>query len=166
VDGVDYPYDFEARTRESHLAQKEDQFPERLDDALTIVTNGNFCVKCHKVGDFAPQGSEKDLAPQLGQVYRRLRPEYLEAWLANPKRLLPYTGMPVNFPVDKPLDPEVIKVDKGELITEGESKDHLEAVVDLLLNYDEFTKNHFSVKPLVQAAPMPGAEGQPTSSGE
>jgi cytochrome c2 len=166
VDGVDYPYDFESRTRESHLTSMEQKFPNRFKDAMSIVTNGNFCVKCHKVGDFAPQGSEKDLAPQLGQIYRRLRPEYLEAWLANPKRLLPYTGMPVNFPVDKALDPEVIKGDKGKLITEGESREHLEAVVDLLLNYDEFTKNHFSVKPLVQAAPMPGAEGQPTSSGE
>jgi cytochrome c2 len=166
VDGADYPYEFDARKRDSHLAQKEHEFPERLDDALSIVTNGNFCVKCHKVGDYAPQGSEKDMAPQLGQVYRRLRPEYLEAWLANPKRMLPYTGMPVNFPVDKPLDPKVIQGDKGKLITEGDSKEHLEAVVDLLLNYDEFTKNHFSVKPLVQTPPMPEAAGQSTSSGE
>jgi hypothetical protein len=164
VDGAEYPYDFESRTRESHLVQKEHDFPGRLQDALTIVTNGNFCVKCHKLGDYAPQGSDKDHAPQLGQVYRRLRPEFLEAWLANPKRLLPYTGMPVNFPLDKTLDPAIIKGDKGELITEGESPDHLEAVVDLLLNYDNYTKEQFSIKPLIQAPPMPAEQTTTTGA--
>ncbi len=160
VEGEEYPYEFDTRTRDSYLAAAESEFPGRLDDALRIVTNGNFCVKCHKLGDFTPQGTDRDMAPQLGQVYRRLRPEFLQAWLSNPKRLLPYTGMPVNFPVDKTLDPKVIMGDKGPLITEGESPDHVDAVVDLLLNYDRYVKEQYSIKPLIQAAPMPPATGE------
>jgi hypothetical protein len=160
LEGEQYPYEFDRRTRDSYLASAADKFPGRLEDALRIVTNGNFCVKCHKLGDFQPQGSERDMAPQLAQVARRLRPEFLEAWLANPKRLLPYTGMPVNFPVDKTLDPKVIMGDKGPLITEGHSPDQLEAVVDLLLNFDQYVKEQYSIKPLIQAAPMPPATGE------
>ena len=166
VDNAEYPYEFDSRTRDSHLAAAESHFPGRLEDALKIVTNGNYCVKCHKLGDYAPQGSEKDMAPQLAQVYNRLRPEFLHAWLANPKRLLPYTGMPVNFPLDKPLDPQIIKGDKGELITEGDSAAHLEAVVDLLLNYDQYTKNQYSIRPLIQAPTMPPAGQTGTTGGQ
>lgn len=161
VEGEQYPYEFDSRTRDSYLAEGESQFPGRLEDALRIVTNGNFCVKCHKLGDFTPPGSEREMAPQLGQIYRRLRPEFVEAWLSNPKRLLLYTGMPVNFPLDKTLDPMVIKGEKGPLITEGKSPDHLEAVVDLILNYDRYVKEQYSIKPLIQAAPpMPPATGE------
>lgn len=160
VEAEPYPYEFDRRTRDSHLAAAEAKFPGRLEDAMRIVTNGNFCVKCHLVGDFRPPGNARELAPQLGQVARRLRPEFLEAWIANPKRLLPFTGMPVNFPVDKTLDPMVIQGNKGPLITRGHSPDQLEAVVDLLLNFDGFAKEQYSVKPLIQAAPMPPAAGE------
>lgn len=161
VEGEDYPYEFDRRTRDSHLAAADSRFPGRLEDALKIVTNGNFCVKCHKLGDYTPQGSVREMAPQLGQVARRLRPEFLQAWLANPRRLLPYTGMPVNFALDKTLDPKVILGDKGPLITEGHSPDQMEAVVDLLLNYDRYVKEQYSIKPLIQAPTMP-----PAASGE
>ena len=159
VDRADYPYDFDSRMRESHLSEAENRFPGRLDDALRIVTNGNYCIKCHLIGDFLPPGSEKALAPRLDRVHNRLRPDFLQAWLANPKRLLPYTGMPVNFPLDKPLDPKVFPGDKGKLITEGKSEDQLEAVVDLLLNYDQYMKEQTSIKPLIQAPPAAPTTG-------
>ena len=52
------------RVRPPHARQPpgrrpKSQFPGRLEDALRIVTNGNFCVKCHKLGDYVPQGSEQ-----------------------------------------------------------------------------------------------------------
>jgi hypothetical protein len=50
--------------------------------------------------------------------------------------------------------------DKGPLITQGHSPDHLEAVVDLLLNYDRYVKEQYSIKPLIQAPTMPPAAGE------
>lgn len=153
VDGVEYPYEYNPRTQSAYLAQQAAEHENRLQDALRIVTNGNYCVKCHLVGDFTPEGSATALAPNLEEVYRRLRPEYLQQYLANPKSRLPYTGMPVNFPLDKPVPQEIYA---------GDSPQQLNAVVDLLLNYDKYMKRQTSIKPLVTpATPMP--EGTPTT---
>jgi cytochrome c2 len=150
VDGVDYPYDFDPRTRAAHLAEQELKHPERMNDAMKIVTDNNFCIKCHLLGDFSPQGFDSAKAPQLSNVYKRLRPEYVLDWVANPKRILPYTGMPVNIPPDKPVSQELFK---------GDSLQQLDGVVDLLLNYDRFTERQFSAKELVK--PQGPAENQP-----
>ena len=58
--------------------------PDRLAGALGIVLDRNFCVTCHLVGDFRPEGRVAALAPNLDQVYRRLRPEFVRRWTANP----------------------------------------------------------------------------------
>ncbi len=83
VDGVDYPYDFDPRTRASHLAAAEASHADYLGSALKIVTDNNLCVKCHLVGDFAPGGSERAKGPQLGNVYKRFA------------RTTPWTGSPI-----------------------------------------------------------------------
>ncbi len=70
---------------------------------MKIVTNNNYCVKCHLVGDYTPPGCVKALAPQLPRAHARLRPGYGHDWIANPKRFLPYTGMPVHIPFDQPV---------------------------------------------------------------
>ena len=101
------PFDSDPRP-EGQLG-KSDQ--THVNGALKIVTDNNYCIKCHLVGDFAPAGSDRAKAPHLDQVYRRLRPEYIEAWVANPKRILPYTGMPVNIPFDKPVNQDLLKGD-------------------------------------------------------
>ena len=80
-----------------------------MDDALKIVTDNNFCIKCHLLGDFAPKGTNSAKAPQLGDVYHRLRPDYVLDWIANPKRILPYTGMPVNIPVGQAGQPGAVQ---------------------------------------------------------
>ncbi len=149
VDQVDYPYNFDPRTRESYLAAQNKQHPNRLGDALNIVTDNNFCIKCHLLGDFAPGGSDRAKAPQLGEVYERLRPDYVLDWIANPKRILPYTGMPVNVPFDKPVDQKLYK---------GDSDQQLNALVDLLLNYDRFMESKTSIKPLIKSPPAAAAE--------
>lgn len=144
VDGADYPYNYDPRTTGSHLQMAEEKHPGRLGDALKIITDNNYCVKCHLVGDFAPVGSDRAKGPQLGRVYQRMRPEYLRDWIANPKRLLPYTAMPVNIPFDKPVSQALYK---------GDSVEQLDALVDLLLNYDRYMESKTSIKPLVKPAP-------------
>ncbi len=145
IDGADYPYDFDPRTTESHLASAAADHPNRLDDAMKIVVDNNYCVKCHLVGDFVPEGSDRAKAPQLDRVFERIRPQWTLDWVANPKRILPYTGMPVNIPPDKGVSQDLYK---------GTPLEQLDGVVDLLMNFDRYTESKTSIKPLVkQAAP-------------
>src|SRR5260370_8456027 len=54
------------------------------------------CISCHFVGDFPLQRGKDDLqkmAPNLGNVSKRLRPEWVKAWLTAPMNWLPYTKM-------------------------------------------------------------------------
>jgi hypothetical protein len=149
VDGAAYPYEFEPRTRSSYLQAREEQHPGRLGDGLKIITDNNYCVKCHLVGDFSPGGDPKALAPQLEQVHTRLRPDYVQRWIANPKRILPYTGMPVNIPHKMPVDQKLF---------EGDSLEQLNGVVDFVMNFDLFAQQKFAVKPLIKTPP-PAADG-------
>jgi cbb3-type cytochrome oxidase cytochrome c subunit len=67
-------------------------------DAYKLLTDGNLCLKCHNIGDVkiaSPQG------PDLALTARRLRPEWVEEWIANPDRLFAYKpAMPQNFAND------------------------------------------------------------------
>ena len=137
-------------------AEKEDN-PHRLPDALKIIVDNNYCVKCHLLGDFEPTGSDRAKGPRLDLVYRRLRPEYTLAWIADPKRILPYTAMPVNIPPDKPV---------SEALYHGTSLQQINGVVDLLMNFDRFLDDRTSMKPMIKAAPPAAPPGAaPTESG-
>ncbi|MFM9023833.1 MAG: hypothetical protein ACKON7_00575, partial [Planctomycetaceae bacterium] len=127
VDGAEYPYVYDPRLDEAALASVERVRPDHLDGALRIITNNNYCVKCHLVGDYVPPGSVKALAPQLERVHERLRPDYVHDWIANPKRFLPYTGMPVNIPYNQPVSQDLYK---------GTSEQQVDAVTDLLMHFD------------------------------
>jgi hypothetical protein len=152
VDGVDYPYDFDPRTGESHVASQEARHPDRWNDALKIITDNNYCIKCHAIGDIPPPtGSERAKGPPLDIGYKRMRPDFLHAWIGNPKRILPYTGMPVNVPFDKPVSQSLYK---------GTSEEQLNAVVDLLLNYDRFMESKTSIKSSIKPPPPAAAEKQ------
>ena len=129
------------------MAATEKSHPGHLDGALKIVTNNNYCVKCHLVGDYTPPGSVKALAPQLQQVHERLRPDYVHGWIANPKRFLPYTGMPVNIPYNQPVSQDLYK---------GTSEQQVDALTDLLMHFDTFAKRNLSLEAFLrQAAPQP-----------
>lgn len=158
MENAEFPYEFGERTRSDYLSAKAASKPNRLDDAFKLITNENFCVKCHKIGDFTPKGSTAALAPNLADVHRRIRPEFLRDWIANPARLLPYTGMPVNFPKNKPADQKLFA---------GTSEEQVQAVVDLLLNYDEVMKSKTAIAPLIKIT-TPGAAPAtpPTGSGD
>jgi hypothetical protein len=119
----------------------------RLTDAMRIVVNNNYCVKCHRVGDFEPAGTDRAKAPNLADVYRRLRPDYVRKWIANPKSILPYTSMPVNVPYDPDL-PNLGGV--SQALYHGTSVEQVDGLVDLLMSYDEFTKRRSSVVDLVK----------------
>jgi hypothetical protein len=124
---------------------------QRLDDAMKILVNGNFCVKCHLVADYAPPGSNRAKAPQLADVYRRLRPDFVRDWVANPKMILPYTSMPVNIPYQEP--PAIL----GQLY-HGTNVEQIQALTDLLMNYDQYARQSTRIADrVVPGAPEPAA---------
>ncbi len=163
VDGSVFPYVYDARLDESSLAATEQAHPGHLDGAMKIVTNTNYCVKCHLVGSYSPPGNPKALAPQLAEVHERLRPDYVHNWIANPKRYLPYTGMPVNIPFDKPVSQDLYK---------GTSEQQVSALTDLLMHFDAFAKQQLSLEAYLRQAPAvpasdapPAAEAKPAPAG-
>jgi mono/diheme cytochrome c family protein len=169
VDGAQYPYESTERRQPSYLDEKltgyRESVPEakkenadRFQDALRIVTNGNYCVKCHIVGDYQPEGADRAKAPNLARIYERLRPDYLRNWIANPKSILPYTSMPINIPYD-PADEKNLGGVAQDLY-HGTSVEQVESLVDLLMNYDNFAKRSTRIAPLVQQAPPPAADAE------
>jgi cytochrome c551/c552 len=163
VDGAEYPYVYDPRLDESAVADTERARPGHLVGALKIVTNNNYCVKCHLVGDYAPPGNPKALAPQLERVHERLRPDYVHNWIANPKRFLPYTGMPVNIPFDKPVSQDLYA---------GTSEEQVDALTDLLMHFDTFAKRNLSLDAYLRqqppaspsAGPVPVAPSPPEAA--
>jgi cytochrome c2 len=154
VNSADFPYDYDPRYESSTLTERETEYPAHLTDAMRIVTNGNYCVKCHLLGDYAPPGNPKALAPQLSVVHQRLRPDYVHGWIGNPKRFLPYTGMPVNIPFDKPVSQDLYR---------GDSEQQLSALTDLLMHYDTFTGRRMSLDAFLQAPSAEAASGESIS---
>jgi cytochrome c551/c552 len=155
VDNVDYPYQYH---RPGGSEATPDDELKKYDQALNLVTDNNYCVKCHLVGDFRPKGLPAALAPNLDRIYQRLRPGYLTEWLAHPTRKLPYTGMPVNFP---PHDDPNAKLRTG--LYPGDSEDALRGVIGMLLNYDTYMKQRTSIKSMVKEAPPQPAADQAAS---
>jgi cytochrome c2 len=157
MSNAEFPYEYNARRRSGNLAEREAAHPNLLDDAMKIVTDGNFCVKCHSIGDYEVRGATKTLGPRLDQVYQRLRPDYLRRWVAGPQRILPYTGMPVNISYDAGVSQQLFR---------GSSSEQLDGVVELLMNFDEYTKRRTSVRSLVrEPAAAPGAAPPPRGAG-
>jgi cytochrome c2 len=169
VDGAEYPYAFDSRTRRDHLEEQQQRFPGRLDDAKVFAQT--ICLQCHRLGSFVP--TRYDQAPNLADVYHRLRPDFLKHWVANPKRLLPYTGMPDNQIPPPPKGP----LDKNKADHKGNfgaavgplfdptksgatSEDQLGALIDFLLNYDRYTQRDERVEQLKppEGAKEPGKE--------
>jgi cytochrome c551/c552 len=154
VDGAEYPYVYDPRLDESAVAAKEQTTPGHLEGALKIVTNNNYCVKCHLVGGYTPPGSVKALAPQLERVHERLRPGYVHDWIANPKRFLPYTGMPVNIPFNQPVSQDLYA---------GTSEQQVDALTDLLMHFDLFAKRNLSLEAFLRQSP-PAAPAAPAQT--
>jgi mono/diheme cytochrome c family protein len=147
VDGVSSPYVYEA-TPQDKFAVSTGPSQEQREGALRILTK--VCSQCHLFGDFAPSGHPVAAAPRLDRIHRRMRPEYLKPWLANPPSQLPYTNMPTNLPHDTLVFQDDFP---------GTSEEQLAAVVELLMNYDQYTKNQVPISQRVpKAAPADAAK--------
>lgn len=175
-DNAKYPYQLADSGHDSKLARAEEDYRQlvpaeeikdpsrsvRFDHAMRIVTNNNFCVKCHLVADFVPQGSPRALAPNLADVYRRLRPDYMRDWIANPKMILPYTSMPVNIRYEESA-PYHLGI--SQELFRGNAEDQLEGLVDLLANFDDYARTSTNISKLVPAA-APAGETTPPAAEE
>jgi hypothetical protein len=159
-----YPYDVLADRQPGGLENRDAQYTagNRLDDAMKIVTNNAGCVKCHLVSDFVPQGSPRAKAPDLADVYQRMRSDYLKPWIAKPDGILPYTSMPVNI--------HPINGFATQGLYQGTPHEQLDALVDLLMNFDRYTRRRTSIADIVQAnappEPAAGEEAPPPATGE
>ncbi|GBD35235.1 hypothetical protein HRbin36_00342 [bacterium HR36] len=88
-----------------------------------ILRNRSYCLNCHHVGQIATVNTDpRSMGPDLALAPYRLRPEYVERWVANPQRFLPYTLMPPYFPND-PNYPEAER-----LIRQAQSRRALDAL--------------------------------------
>jgi cytochrome c2 len=88
-DGQEYPYE---AAKANELTEKEKLY------ALTHMdsTEAANCLSCHYQGQFPVDRGLSELgkmAPNLNNVARRLRPEWVKAWLLRPGNWLPYTKM-------------------------------------------------------------------------
>lgn len=159
--GVEYPYEYRPQQRAGYLEQVSLKLKNPLEQAMKIVVNGTYCVKCHQVADFKPEGDPYTFGPNLADVGRRLRPTFTRNWIANPVRILPYTGMPKNIPYN-PTDPAQDGV--SEALFPGDSMDQLMGLVNLLMNFDVYTKAHTSITPLAKESAAAAAAAQPPAS--
>jgi hypothetical protein len=84
----------------------------------------------------------------LDQVCKRLQPGYLRRWLADPQSVLPYSPMPRNFPSHG--EP------KNQDLLPGGGLEQLDAVEQLLLEYDEYAKGKMSIRKQMPQKPIDG----------
>ena len=143
MDKVSYPYSAKPQPDPTLVAAGRDLF-------------GRWqCVKCHVVAGKLPNQPPENMAPDLANVPRRLRAEWLHPWLADPGKIQPGTRMPANFPKDAAENayPEVLGGDQAKQI---------EAVTQYLMTLGQGTAASSS-----SAAPPARATtaGQATSAG-
>ena len=105
--------------------------PNYLAAGWQMMTNkASPCLQCHAIGQFKPTGGDQVVnGPDLRQVATRFRPDYLEAWLANPRRLVPFTAMPQNIAPHGAIQIPVPKTFENQPI------EMVQAIRDTLLNY-------------------------------
>ncbi|RMG40426.1 MAG: hypothetical protein D6725_03390 [Planctomycetota bacterium] len=152
IDGADYPYQEVEQRRPEYLAAAEQRFRKRhpgrpqsyLKEAWDTL-NAPLCIKCHSVGGRKYQASDpkKDVhAPDLNRVHARIRSEWLNVWLFNPRWITPYTSMPAPFPRgQKQFEP----------LFDGDAYDQTLGVRDALLNYVRLMEEFGPARPAVAA---------------
>jgi mono/diheme cytochrome c family protein len=106
LDGVPYP-----------VAPRIETDPALLAAGHELFTKWQ-CIKCHVVAGKLPNQEPANMAPDLANVPRRLRAQWLDDWLADPQRIQPGTRMPANFPKDPSENafPEILGGDQAKQI--------------------------------------------------
>jgi len=116
---------------QAYLASKENLPKEVKHRDLYSVgayrVMAKLCMQCHSIGHRESDGPK---GPNLMLTADRLRPEWVEQWIANPKRLFTYPPvMPQNFPNShNPLE----WIEQELLV--GEPRLQVTAVRDLLMD--------------------------------
>jgi cbb3-type cytochrome oxidase cytochrome c subunit len=148
-DRADFPYQSITEQNSSYLAEQKKAHPDYLADGWLMMTNkASPCLQCHAIGQFKPSGGAQVVnGPDLRGVASRFRPEYLAEWIANPRRLVPYTAMPQNI---APHGTVQILVPKT---FENQPFAMVKAVRDTLLNYVN------AVELQLASSPRDGAPG-------
>jgi cytochrome c551/c552 len=155
VDNAEFPYQENTRQNPDYLAAAEAAHAkafagvphDRLTAGWKLVTTGQ-CTKCHQVGglQYVSLDPSKDIrGPNLDQVEKRLRPDWVQLWVTNPKWVTPYTSMPQVYAADASIMPEYIG---------GQPAGQIDATVDALLNYLKLLERHGKAPP-PPATPAP-----------
>lgn len=157
-DGAAYPYQSLEEREPTYLAAQgelvDDTGPEYLDESWKLLHNSKVqCYQCHSYGDVGPPpvavpDPKAVRGPNLGQVSERLRPEWMHVWLSKPSWVLPYTGMPVNYPRLQEGKPNKVP----DLIG-GNPDLQILAVRDALLNYHHAIEEFGAIGPTPPVAP-------------
>jgi hypothetical protein len=88
---------FMAHIRNSGLAPEELAKADYYEYGWKLLVNRELCLKCHDMGTYKAEGELIAKGPPLNMTPERVRPDYFLRWVANPKRTVPYTGMPQYF---------------------------------------------------------------------
>lgn len=137
--------------------------PERLEKAEKLLYELQ-CLNCHVFGDPSVPGAHlAPTAPNLDLTHRRLRPEWVMAWLQGPGRIQPGTKMPALWPGGQSAFYQYPDPDRSELEeTYGrDGQAQMELVRDLL--YEAGRRSMTLVQPggvERAAAGVEAAEGQ------
>lgn len=156
VDNAEFPYQENTRQNPDYLQAAEEAHAkafagvphDRLTAGWKLVTTGQ-CTKCHQVGglQYVSLDPAKDIrGPNLDQVEKRLRSDWVQLWVTNPKWVTPYTSMPQVYAADASIMPEYIG---------GQPAGQIDATVDALLNYLKLLERHGKAPPPPAAAPAP-----------
>ena len=99
-----------------------------LTDGFRLLANRQLCMQCHQINKLPVNNQIQ--GPPLYLAHQRLRPGWLERWIATPQRFLTYaSSMPNNFPSDKPGQYQALFV--------GGPLDQIRGVRDTLLAYPQ-----------------------------
>ncbi len=130
-DRAPFPYQSIPEQNPAYIAERKKAHPDYLGAGWTMMTNKTSpCLQCHAIGQFKPSGGAAVVnGPDLRMVASRFQPGYLEAWVANPRRMLPFTAMPQNIAPHGDIQIPVPKTFENKPI------DMVRAIRDTLLNY-------------------------------
>jgi len=156
-DRTDFPYQIISEQTPAYLEEREKAHANYLAAGWEMMTNkASPCIQCHAIGKIKPTGGAQVVnGPDLREVAPRFRPEFLEAWIANPRRLVPFTAMPQNIAPRAAVQIPVPKTFENKPI------DMVRAIRDTLLNY----VNAVELQLAAGVNSSPPAEAGPKASG-
>ncbi len=114
-------------------------------DAMRLLSNRELCMKCHSIGTLKIEGEQ---GPNLGLTAARLRPQWVEYWVANPNRMFSYVPiMPQNVPNNPPTP-------QFQDTVAGTPLQQVQALRDVLMDLPRLSEMP-AIRAQAQAAPTP-----------